>query len=192
MLRPEPVPARAGQGLIELIATAFVREGEKIVGFGLAKGYQIRTFTRPPYPGVPDATAHLARYLVGPATEPFRTLRRFGEVRTGVLADLEPEQAELLARIIGGPVISVDELTGAHVLPVPAEARTPPKAHVAIGSVHEFWLLQPRSAPEEASSPRVQKRPIMRRWPEWPHGPVSMFQNSSKNFPEMMKVVRRF
>jgi hypothetical protein len=68
----------------------------------------------------------------------------------GLLADLEPEQAELLARIIGGPVISVDELTGARVLPVPAEARTPPKAHVAIGPVHEFWLLQARSVPEEA------------------------------------------
>ena len=66
LLRPEPVPARAGHGLIELIATAFVREVEKIVGFGLAKGYQTRTFTRPPYPGVPDATAHLARYLGRP------------------------------------------------------------------------------------------------------------------------------
>jgi 5-methylcytosine-specific restriction endonuclease McrBC regulatory subunit McrC len=37
---------------------------EKIVGFGVAKGYQTRT--RPPYPGVPDATAHLARYLGRP------------------------------------------------------------------------------------------------------------------------------
>ena len=58
----------------------------------------------------------------------------------GLLADLEPEQGELLAHIIDGPVISVDELTEAHVLPVTAEARTPPKAHVAIGSAHEFWL----------------------------------------------------
>ena len=65
----------------------------------------------------------------------------------GLLADLEPEQAELLARIIGGPVISVDDLTGAHVLPVPAEARTPPKAHVAIRSPDEFWLLRPRAGP---------------------------------------------
>ena len=60
----------------------------------------------------------------------------------GLLADLEPEQAELLARIVDGPMITVDELTAAHVLPVPAEARTPPKAHVAIGGVNEFWLLR--------------------------------------------------
>ncbi len=66
LLRPEPVPSRGGHGLIELIATAFAREVEKIIGFGLAKGYQSRTFTHPPYPGVPDATAHLARYLGRP------------------------------------------------------------------------------------------------------------------------------
>jgi 5-methylcytosine-specific restriction endonuclease McrBC regulatory subunit McrC len=66
LLRPTPAPARGGHGLIELIATAFVREVERIVGFGLAKGYQVRMFTRPPYPGVPDATAHLARYLGRP------------------------------------------------------------------------------------------------------------------------------
>ena len=65
----------------------------------------------------------------------------------GLLADLEPEQAELLARIIAGPVISVDELTATHVLPVPAEARTPPKTHVAIGSESEFWLLRVRLLP---------------------------------------------
>ena len=65
----------------------------------------------------------------------------------GLLADLEPEQAELLADIIDGPVITVDELTAAHVLPVPAEARTPPKTHVAIGSVSEFWLLRVRPRP---------------------------------------------
>ena len=67
--------------------------------------------------------------------------------------DAAPAAARpLLARIIAGPVISVDELTGAHVLPVPAEARTPPKAHVAIGSVHEFWLLRPRSGPKVLTS----------------------------------------
>jgi 5-methylcytosine-specific restriction endonuclease McrBC regulatory subunit McrC len=59
-------PARAGHGLLELIATAFIREMHRIVGFGLAKGYITRTFTRPPYPGVPDATTHLARHLGRP------------------------------------------------------------------------------------------------------------------------------
>jgi 5-methylcytosine-specific restriction endonuclease McrBC regulatory subunit McrC len=66
LLDPTPTLARAGHGLLELIATAFVREMHRIVGFGLAKGYIARTFTRPPYPGVPDATAHLAKHLGRP------------------------------------------------------------------------------------------------------------------------------
>jgi 5-methylcytosine-specific restriction endonuclease McrBC regulatory subunit McrC len=66
LLRPSPVPMRGGHGLLELIATAFIREVERVLGLGLAKGYQMRTFTRPPYPGVPDATAHLARHLGRP------------------------------------------------------------------------------------------------------------------------------
>ena len=40
---------------------------------------------------------------------------------------LEPEQAELLAAIIDGPQITVDDLTAAEVLPVPAEAKKAPK-----------------------------------------------------------------
>ena len=48
----------------------------------------------------------------------------------GLLADLEPEQAQLLRTILDGPLISVDELTAANVLPVPSEARTPPKGHL--------------------------------------------------------------
>jgi 5-methylcytosine-specific restriction endonuclease McrBC regulatory subunit McrC len=66
LLHEAPTPARPGHGLLELIATAFVREVRRVVGFGLAKGYVTRTFTRPPYPGVPDATAHLARHLGRP------------------------------------------------------------------------------------------------------------------------------
>lgn len=66
VLHEQPTPFRAGRGLLELIATAFAREVRGIVGFGLAKGYVTRTFTRPPYPGVPDATAHLARHLGRP------------------------------------------------------------------------------------------------------------------------------
>jgi 5-methylcytosine-specific restriction endonuclease McrBC regulatory subunit McrC len=66
LLDAAPTPARAGHGLLELIATAFIREMRRIVGFGLAKGYVSRTFTRPPYPGVPDATAHLAKHLGRP------------------------------------------------------------------------------------------------------------------------------
>jgi len=66
LLHETPTPAGRGHGLLELIATAFVREMHRIVGFGLAKGYVTRTFTRPPYPGVPDANAHLAKHLGRP------------------------------------------------------------------------------------------------------------------------------
>ncbi|MXV90427.1 MAG: N-6 DNA methylase [Acidimicrobiia bacterium] len=43
------------------------------------------------------------------------------------LVVLEPEQAELLAAIIDGPQITVEDLTTAEVLPVPAEAKKAPK-----------------------------------------------------------------
>lgn len=54
-----PAPGSAAHGLVDLIALAFVREAERLAGHGLAKAYQRRSFTRPPYPGVPSATAHL-------------------------------------------------------------------------------------------------------------------------------------
>ncbi|PWW25175.1 5-methylcytosine-specific restriction endonuclease McrBC regulatory subunit McrC [Geodermatophilus normandii] len=66
VLHETATPFHAGRGLLDLIATAFARELRGIVGFGLAKAYVTRTFTRPPYPGVPDATAHLARHLGRP------------------------------------------------------------------------------------------------------------------------------
>lgn len=43
------------------------------------------------------------------------------------LVALEPEQAELLAAIIDGPQITVEDLTAAEVLPVKAEAKKAPK-----------------------------------------------------------------
>jgi hypothetical protein len=45
----------------------------------------------------------------------------------GLLIELEPRQAELLQTILNGPLVSVDDLTAANVLPVPNEARTAPK-----------------------------------------------------------------
>lgn len=66
VLTQAPTSSRGGRGLLELIATAYVRELHRVAGFGLAKGYVNRTFTHPPYPGVPDATAHLARHLGRP------------------------------------------------------------------------------------------------------------------------------
>jgi len=46
---------------VELIARAFVREVRRLVGQGLAKGYQERRFLHPPYPGRLDPNHHLAR-----------------------------------------------------------------------------------------------------------------------------------
>ena len=43
------------------------------------------------------------------------------------LVALEPDQAELLEAIIDGPQITVEDLTAAEVLPVPAEAKKAPK-----------------------------------------------------------------
>lgn len=43
------------------------------------------------------------------------------------LVALEPEQAELLAAIIDGPQVTVEDLAAAEVLPVPAEAKKAPK-----------------------------------------------------------------
>jgi 5-methylcytosine-specific restriction endonuclease McrBC regulatory subunit McrC len=66
LLRDRPVPNVGGHGLVDLIAAAFSRELERLIGVGIAKGYQARHFTRPPYPGVPDVTLHLARHLGRP------------------------------------------------------------------------------------------------------------------------------
>jgi type ISP restriction-modification system protein len=44
----------------------------------------------------------------------------------GLLSDVHPLQAELLERILDGPLVDVDDLTAAGVLPVPPKARKPP------------------------------------------------------------------
>jgi hypothetical protein len=49
----------------------------------------------------------------------------------GLLAETEPQQAELLTAIADGPLITVDDLTSAKVLPVPASSRKPPKVPVS-------------------------------------------------------------
>ena len=48
--------------LIDLIAEAFVREVQRVVGHGLAKGYVPRRFLEPPYPGRLDITHHLNHF----------------------------------------------------------------------------------------------------------------------------------
>ena len=49
----------------------------------------------------------------------------------GMLEEVESQQAELLTAIADGPIITTSDLAGAAVLPVPAEARTPPKRQSA-------------------------------------------------------------
>jgi 5-methylcytosine-specific restriction endonuclease McrBC regulatory subunit McrC len=66
LLEEAVTPGSAGHSLVDLIALAFVREAEQLAGQGLAKTYQRRSFTRPPYPGVPSATLHLKAHAGRP------------------------------------------------------------------------------------------------------------------------------
>lgn len=45
----------------------------------------------------------------------------------GRCVELEPRQEELLDQIMRGPLVTVDDLTAAGVLPVPSAARKTPK-----------------------------------------------------------------
>jgi type ISP restriction-modification system protein len=47
----------------------------------------------------------------------------------GLCIALEPSQADLLDRILAGPIIDVADLTRSGVLPVPVAARRPPRRH---------------------------------------------------------------
>ena len=62
----------------------------------------------------------------------------------------------------------------------------------AMTSPDGTWLPSRPKSSLQMGEPAVQKRPIVRRWPERPHGPASAFQNPSENFPETREVVRRF
>jgi hypothetical protein len=44
-----------------------------------------------------------------------------------LLVDIEPQQEELLTQIVDAPLIAVEDLVRAGVLPVPAEARRAPR-----------------------------------------------------------------
>lgn len=66
LLREAATAATGGNGLMDLIALAFTREVERILGQGLEKGYFTRTFTRPPFGGVPAVTAHLTTHAGRP------------------------------------------------------------------------------------------------------------------------------
>lgn len=66
LLREPASAATGGDGLMDLIALAFIREAERLVGQGLEKGYRRHTFARPPYAGVPAAAAHLNTHAARP------------------------------------------------------------------------------------------------------------------------------
>jgi 5-methylcytosine-specific restriction endonuclease McrBC regulatory subunit McrC len=62
-LRIDALHADGGESnlIIDLMATAFAREVERIVVHGLAKGYVRRRFVRPPYPGTLDVEFWIGR-----------------------------------------------------------------------------------------------------------------------------------
>jgi 5-methylcytosine-specific restriction enzyme subunit McrC len=52
--------------LIDLIASVFAREVERLIGHGLAKGFVDRRFLEPPFPGRIDVAYHLGRLAARP------------------------------------------------------------------------------------------------------------------------------
>lgn len=67
-LRVDQLEAPAGVEpfFIDILAAGFVREVNRLVGQGLAKGYERHRFERPPYPGQIDINRHLSRYAARP------------------------------------------------------------------------------------------------------------------------------
>jgi DNA polymerase III delta prime subunit len=57
------VQAEASPFLVEMIAAAFLRETERLVGAGLLKGYRTQRHLRPPYAGRLDVNYHLAKLV---------------------------------------------------------------------------------------------------------------------------------
>src|SRR5829696_367587 len=53
--------ASSASFIVDAVAIAFAREVERLLGMGLAKGYQGQRFLRPPYPGRIDAAYHVGR-----------------------------------------------------------------------------------------------------------------------------------
>ena len=60
------VPGQRESFVIDVLAAAFVREVDLLIGAGLAKGYRLRRFERPPYPGQIDVNRHISRYAARP------------------------------------------------------------------------------------------------------------------------------
>jgi 5-methylcytosine-specific restriction endonuclease McrBC regulatory subunit McrC len=62
-IQPDALTAAAdvAREPIAEVAHAFTREVRRLIGQGLAKGYEMRRFVEPPYPGRLDAAFHLGR-----------------------------------------------------------------------------------------------------------------------------------
>ncbi|GIJ51650.1 hypothetical protein Val02_85360 [Virgisporangium aliadipatigenens] len=97
----------AGRSLVDLIALAFVREAERICGQGLAKAYQRRAFTRPPYPGVPSATVHLKVHAGRPD--------RLATAANRLTTDIPANQLVATAHRRLNALVYLDERLGARV-----------------------------------------------------------------------------
>lgn len=61
-----PTPAQRGWGIVDVLALALATETERLIGRGLAKGYERRRFHSPPLPGTIDIREHLSRYAARP------------------------------------------------------------------------------------------------------------------------------
>lgn len=60
------VPSDTTPFLIDVLATSYLREVDRLVSFGLSKGYRRKRFERPPHPGRPDITRHISRFAARP------------------------------------------------------------------------------------------------------------------------------
>ena len=69
-----PIATSGGESLVDIIALAFTRSVERVVGTGLAKGYRTVTFRRPPYPGNIDVPRHIGQLAARP--DPLSTSAR--------------------------------------------------------------------------------------------------------------------
>ncbi|MDW5326781.1 5-methylcytosine restriction system specificity protein McrC [Plantactinospora sp. KLBMP9567] len=132
LIREPATAATGGTGLMDLIALAFVREAERVVGQGLEKGYQRQTFTRPPYAGVPAVTAHLNTH----AARPDRLVTTARRLTTNIpinqlvaaahrqLAQLTYQDRNLATRLgaLGPAFRQLSPMTGP-TAPIPATAR---------------------------------------------------------------------
>ncbi|MDO8308968.1 MAG: type ISP restriction/modification enzyme [Actinomycetota bacterium] len=134
---PETLELRVGDGVIgpvEPRVSAYEVCGMNVI----AKWFSYRRATRPK-PGKSQTPLADVRPDTWPS-EYTTDLLDLLHVLT-LVTDLEATQAELLERVMAGPRLTVTDLGGAGILPVPDGARTPPKARYE-DPVRQLWLLE--------------------------------------------------